>query len=141
MATFDSDGLDDLMLSMSELAAMPDSIKDEILNAQADVVVEAQKQTARSYGVEDTGLMVEKIKKTKAKTDKHGVRSIHVYPQGSRTRHGTKTRNAEIAFENEYGNADQTARPFVRDANERSADETTAAGADKYDSWLKSLNL
>ena len=72
MATFSSNGLDELILSLEEVAQLPDSVKDEILNAQADVVVQAQRQKARAYGVHRTGLTVEKIGKGKPKTTKDG---------------------------------------------------------------------
>ena len=48
-------GLDDLMLSMEEIAQIPDNVKDEMLDAQADVVVSAQRAKARAYGVQETG--------------------------------------------------------------------------------------
>lgn len=140
MATFDTFGFDSLELSFREIAAIPADVQDKILNAQADVVVEAQRESAKSYGVEDSGLMIEKIKKTGVKDTKDG-RVIHVYPQGSRKRGNVKTRNAEIGFENEYGKTGQEARPWMQTANERCAEETTAAGAAVLDEWYKSKNL
>lgn len=140
MATFSSNGLDELILSLEEVAQLPDSVKDEILNAQADVVVQAQRQKARAYGVHRTGLTVEKIGKGKPKTTKDG-RVIYVYPKGSRLRGKKKTRNAEIAFVNEFGSRKQKARPFIHDANEECAAATVAAGAEVYDRFLKSKNL
>ena len=70
-------------------------------------------------------------------------RCIFVYPQGSRRRgkKGKTTRNAEIAFIAEYGRRKQKARPFIRDANDACAEQTTQAAAKIYDSWLKSKNL
>ena len=140
MATFDTFGLDSLELSFREMAKIPPDVQDKILNAQADVVVEAQRASAKSYGVEDSGLMVDKIKKTKVKETKDG-RVIHVYPQGSRKRCNVTTRNAEIGFENEFGKKGQEARPWMQTANERCAEETTAAGAAVLDEWYKSLDL
>lgn len=143
-------GLDDLMLSMEEIAQIPDDVKDEMLNAMADVLVPSQQAKARAYGVEDTGLLISSIKKGEPKLKKD-TRVIYVYPQGSRTRvtrdrktgekKVTKVRNAEIAFINEYGDRRQKARPFIRDANEACAEATTQAGFEVYDKWLKSKNL
>ena len=46
MATFNCNGIDDLMLSMAEIAAVPESVQDEMLNAQANIVERAQNQKA-----------------------------------------------------------------------------------------------
>ena len=141
MAEISFTGLDDLTLSMQEIAAIPDDVQDEMLNAQADVVVAAQQAKARAYGVQDTGLVIRSIKKGKVKL-RNGVRTIYVYPAGSRVRgKGVKTRNAEIGFVTEYGTTSQKARPFIRDANESSAQATTEAGFKVYDRWLKSKDL
>lgn len=141
MATFDVNGIDGLILSMTEIAEIPESVQDDMLNAQADIVVRAQQEKARAYGVQKTGLLIASIKKGKPKSTKTG-RAIYVYPQGSRKRGKKQTRNAEIAFVAEYGRPKkQKARPFIRDANETSAEATTNAGAKVYDDFLKSKNL
>ena len=67
MASFECNGIDGLIMSMRELAELPEEVQDDILNAQADVVVAAQKEKARAYGVERTGMMVDSIGKTKPK--------------------------------------------------------------------------
>lgn len=133
-------GLDDLILSMEEIAQIPDEVQDAMLNAQADVVTAAQKARARAYGVQDTGLVISSIKKGKPKRKK-GVRVIYITPSGTRRRGKQTVRNAEIAFINEYGDRRQRARPFIRDANEACAEATTQAGFEVYDKWLKSKNL
>ena len=140
MAEIGFSGLDELMLSMEEISQIPDEVQDAMLNAQADVVTAAQKAKARAYGVQDTGLVISSIKKGKPKRKK-GVRVIYITPSGTRRRGKQMVRNAEIAFINEYGTKRQRARPFVRDANEASAEATTQAGFEVYDKWLKSKNL
>ena len=140
MAEVSFSGLDELMLSMEEVAQIPDTVKDEMLNAQADVVVAAQRAKARAYGVQDTGMVISSIKKGKPKTKK-GTRIIYVVHSGTRRRGKKTVRNAEIAFVNEYGTKEQRARPFIRDANETSAEATTQAGFEVYDKWLTSKNL
>ena len=153
MAEFSSFGLDELMLSLSEIAEIPEEVQDEILNAQADVTLEAQKNTVRAYGIydeENTGTHVaESLKKCKVKLrKKDGTRVIYITPAGSRKRGGkrrwskvTTTRNAEILFVNEYGKKGQKARPAIRDANEKSAGKATQAAMEVYDRWLKSKDL
>lgn len=140
MAEVSFSGLDELMLSMEEVAQIPDTVKDEMLNAQADVVAAAQQAKARAYGVQDTGMVIGSIKKGKPKTKKD-TRIIYVVPSGTRRRGKKTVRNAEIAFVNEYGTKEQRPRPFIRDANEASAEATTQAGFEVYDKWLTSKNL
>lgn len=142
MAGLSYQGLDELMLSMQEIAELPDAVIDEMLNAQADVVVQAQREQARVMGVKDpkSGLTIRSIKKGKVKVKK-GVRVIYVTPSGTRKRGKKRVRNAEIAFINEYGKKNQKARPFIRTANEKSAKETTDAAAAVYGRWLQSKNL
>ena len=142
MAEMQVDGLEELMLSLEAAANIPADVQDAMLNAQADVVVSAQKAKGRAYGVEDTGLLMSSITKGKPKQSKEG-RLIYVYPRGTRTRgaNGRLVRNGEIAFVNEYGTRSQRARPFIRDANESSAEATTEAAASVYDSFLRSKNL
>ena len=97
-------------------------------------------------GVQDTGLTISKIKKTKVKV-KSGKRVIYIYPQGTRVRgkgengKPVRVRNAEIAFINEYGTRRQAARPFVLQGNETSAEETTQAQATVYYRWLETTGL
>jgi HK97 gp10 family phage protein len=137
MATFDCKGIDDLMLSMAEIAAVPEDIQDEMLNAQANIVERAQKSKGSAYGVHRTGVTLGSIKRTRIKRGKDG-RGLYVYPQG---KNADGNRNAEVAFINEFGKRGQSARPFINDANETSAAETTQAAFAVYDKWLKSKNL
>lgn len=130
-----------LQMDLAELAALPDELTSDMLNAQADVIVEGQQKTAREMGVYDTGQMAASIKKGGVKTAKSGSKSLYVSPSGSRKRNGTTTSNAEIAFVNEYGKRGQYPRPFIRTANEKYADDAVNAAYRVYDQYLKSKNL
>ena len=66
---------------------------------------------------------------------------IYVTPTGTRKRGKTVTRNAEIAFLNEFGTKTIQARGFIRAANEKCADDYTAAQAAVYNRWLESKDL
>ena len=146
MAQLSFSGLDELILSMSEVEEIPADVQDAMLNAGADVVVQAQKRAAEDMGIQDTGLTIGSIKKSKIKL-KDGRRVIYVYPSGTRIRglakkgNPIRVRNAEIAFVNEYGTRTQPARPFVWKGNETSAKETTQAEAEIYNRWLRSKGL
>ena len=137
MATFDCNGIDDLMLSMAEIAAVPEDVQDEMLNAQAAVVERAQKSKGEAYGVHRTGVTLDNIKRTTPKSGKSG-RGLYVYSQG---KNADGNRNAEVAFLAEFGKKNQRARPFIKDANETSENETTAAALSVYDNWLKSKGV
>ena len=141
MAEFKAVGLDELSLSLQEIAEIPEDIQDEMLRAQGDIVARAQRESAQRYGIQRTGTLIRSIKAGKVKLDKHGNRVLYVTPVGSRVRGGKKTTNAEIAFLNEYGTRRQKARPFMRDANERSAEAATQAAADIYYRWQESRGL
>lgn len=138
MADFGVSGLDELILSLQEVAQLPEGIQDEMLNAQADVVLQAQREAAIS--IKDTGKTAQSLRKGKPKSRK-GVRSISITFSGSRKRGKASTRNAEIAFVNEFGKRGVPARNFIRSANERSATASTQAAAAVYDQYLLSKGL
>lgn len=140
MARLEVNGLSELSLSLEEMASIPEEVLDEMLNAQADVIADAQKKKARAYGVYKTGGVIASIRKGKIKRLRDG-KSIMVSFQGSRQRGNISTREAEIAFINEFGKRNQPARPFIRDANESAADGAIQASETVYDNWLKSKNL
>ena len=143
MAEFSCNGLDDLMLSIQEIAEIPEDVQNAILQAGADVVAQAQREKVKAYGIYDGSSpkhVADSIKPGKIKLKK-GQRIIYVTPTGSRRRGKTVTRNAEILFVNEYGRRGRKARPAVEDANEASAEKTTAAMAAVHEKWLKSKNL
>lgn len=141
MAEFKAVGLDELALSLQEIAEIPEDIQDEMLQAQGNIVARAQRESAQRYGIQRTGTMIRSIKPGRVKRDKRGNRVLYVTPVGSRVRGGKKTTNAEIALLNEYGTRRQRARPFMRDANERSAEAATQAAADIYYRWQDSRGL
>lgn len=62
---------------------------------------------------------------------------VDIYFEGSRTRNGIKTRNAEIAFINEYGDRDQSARPFMGNAIAENEDKIVQAGIDILGDWME----
>lgn len=158
MAKIDFRGLDEFRLTMQDVANLPESVQDEMLNAGADITVAAQRAEAAKLGKSyrnpgqtrdySTGRVAASIKRGKVKIDKDGNRVLYITPSGSRTRGGKrkgkepkKTRNAEIAFMNEYGRKDMPARGWIRLANEQSSEACTAAQAAVYDRYLKSKNL
>lgn len=133
-------GIDALTRDLADLAKLPDSVLSAMLEAEADVIVPAQQKAAREmlggkgYG---TGATAASIKKGKTKRERDGM-TITVAPQGTNKR---GTRNAEVAFINEYGKKGQPARPFIRTANERAEKEAVEAGEKVYHAYLDGKNL
>lgn len=150
MARVEFSGIDEVVTSLTELSELPDEVIDAMLNARADVVVKAQRAEARKLGTEyrnkgqkknyATGMTANSIRKGKVKV-KDGQRVLYITPTGSRRRGKTKTRNAEIAFLNEYGTRTINARNFIRIANERAADAATAAEFEVYSRYLEKKGL
>ena len=135
-------GIDALSDDFAALARLPESVIDGILDAEAEVITAAQREEIEKQwrGPHSLGISSKSIKKGKAKKDKDG-RSLSVYPQGTRKRGGQTTRNAEIAFINEYGKRGQPARPAIDAANKKKEEEAVAAGERVYNQFLDSRNL
>ena len=139
MPYFELEGLDGIVGSFDELADMPDDVAEAMLNAEADVVLKAQKSTGEAMGVHRTGVTLDSLQKTAfARIQQTGNASMRVEFVGN---NADGNRNAEVAFINEYGKTNQPSRPFVHTANENSAAETTMAAWRIYDNYLKSKNL
>lgn len=138
MARLSVSGLDDLMLSMEEIASIPDDVAKEMLEAEAEIVEEAQIAYGMSMGVYRIGETLRSIRKGKMKRGKSGERLLYVSPQGTNDR---GERNATVAFVNEFGKRGQPARPFIGTANETAATPAVEAAAEVYDEWLKSKDL
>lgn len=143
MAEFSFSGINELELSLREIEELPEEVADEMLEAQADVLIDEIQNRGEAYGVmaPGSGKMLKSIKKGKAKRGKNGTRQIVVSPRGSRTRGKKKTSNAEIAFLNNYGTRHQQARPFWSDAEKTSEKSMEKAAAEVHDKWLISKGL
>jgi len=137
MGSITTIGLENLIDDLSSLAQIPDSVIDDILTAQADVIEPEQRKMAQSMGVYRTGVTAGSIKRTKIKIGKDG-RYIDIYPQG---KNAAGNANAEVAFVNEFGKKNQPARPFIRTANENRADEAVAQAEKVLDTFINNKNL
>lgn len=132
-------GLDELLGDLDSLAKLPDSVTDGMLEAEADVIAAAQQAQAAKMWTGDyaTGTTARSIKKGKVKKTGLG-KSITVAPTGTNKR---GTRNAEVAFINEYGKKGQPGRPAIRTANEQKEKEAVEAGEKVYHAYLDGKNL
>ena len=137
-------GIDGLMDDLAALAALPDSVVEGILDAEADIIVAQQQHEVGSQwrGPYSEQLSAKSIKKGKVKKTRDG-RYITISPQGTRKRGGRSTRNAEIAFINEFGAPGRgiQARPAIDTANKKKEGEAVDAGERVYNAYLESRNL
>lgn len=165
MAQLSFSGIDDLMLSLSDIAELPDAVADEMLEAEAQIVAEATREEAAKLGMYEgydthnnerhtsltnqlpgqvrsysTGELAKSVKVGKMKIVK-GVRQKSIYFAGSRKRGKTVTRNAEIAFLNEFGTRTINQRNFVLLANQKAGGRAEKAAEKVYDKFLRSKGL
>lgn len=144
MAKFYMDGLGDLMDAFEDLERLPEEVPLGMLDAEAEVLYNAQKQKAETMirGPYSAGRVTNAIKKGPPKKSKDGYIQ-HITFEGIVVDkyHPNGTRAAEIAFVNEFGKPGQPARPFIKTANEESGDEAVEAGAKVYDKYLESKGL
>ena len=139
MASFEVSGMDDLAEAFGRISDIPDSVAQEALGKMAELAAGRIKAQGETMGVRDPTSdvhILDNIKPTKAKKGKDGWYEDITFA-GSRTRNGIRTRNAEIAFVQEYGKRSQQARPFVGTAMEANADRITEAGWQIVGDWME----
>ena len=140
MAKLSVDGLDGLMLSLEEIASIPDDVVQAMLDAEAQVVEEAQIAQGMTMEVYDTKQTLRSIRRGRMKRAKDGSRVVYITPQG---RNDRGERNAAVAFINEYGVPSRKIppRPFIAVANEKAAGPAVAEAEKIYDEILRSKDL
>lgn len=139
MATLKIEGMDGLNAALGRIQNIPADAKTKALSDMADIAAAAIRRSGEAMGVRDPESEVhilDKISKTKARmTASGGYQDITF--SGIRTRGKTKTRNAEIAFVNEYGKRGQPARPFIGQAMTQNEEKIAAAGGDVLGDWIE----
>lgn len=131
MADFNVVGLDGVIQDMMRHAQAAEEAIPEMLKAGAEILVNAQKEEAQAMKIRDTGDFIKSIKATSVKGNGEGS-YVDVYPQGKDHK---GVRNAEKGFIAEYGTSKIKARPWMRTANEKSAEEVTAAEKEIWDKY------
>ena len=118
MATMTTTGLDEYMFSFEELSQLPDSVLQEMLQAEGEVIKEGQIKTAQRMlqGPYNQGGVVSGIKLGKFKRNA-GNATMYVTFEGEQ--HG----------------------PFIREANETNADKAVDAAEKVYDNYLSRKGL
>ena len=132
MASLELYGFEELAEAYLRIQEIPWPVMEESL----DEMAEAGLQAIKAQGESDVHIL-DSLKRRKAKkTDSGGYEDVAF--SGSRLRHegGKRTSNAVIAFENEYGNRKQAARPFVDLGLNRQEDEIME-GAESILDWME----
>ena len=142
MATLKEYGFDDLQDALNRIAYIPESVKQEALNGMADIAAAKIRAEGASMGVRDPDSSVhilDKISKnSKAKlSDAGGYKMITFTGNRRRGDRTSETRNAEIAFVNEYGKRNQPARPFILTALNNNAEEITDPAEKAIGDWIE----
>lgn len=139
MATLELEGFDSLEDAFRRISEIPFAVTEEALDGMAAVAAEKIRAQGESMGVRDPDSdvhILDRIRTNKAKqTESGGYESITF--SGSRTRGGTRTRNAEIAFVNEYGKRGQQARPFIGTAMTQNEDKILEPAQDVIGGWIE----
>ena len=139
MASLELLGFDSLEQAIRRISDMPWSIKEDALDSMADEAAALIRSTGESMGVRDPESdvhILDRIKTNKAKQTQSGGYETITF-SGTRTRNGRKTRNAEIAFVNEYGKRNQPARPFIGTAMSKNEDRITDPAEEIIGGWIE----
>lgn len=147
MPKFMTRGMDELILSLEQLATTPEETQYSILEAGASALIPRWKETLQS--MKRTGQLIESIKAARKKGE---TLIVAITPKGKRKgaytgqrkTHGGGTyqgTNAEVAYVLEYGTPRMAATHWMETTNEEAGDEVVAAEAAVWDDYLKSLNL
>ena len=139
MATLELTGFDDLEDAFQRISEIPFDVTAEALDAMAAVAADAIRSTGESMGVRDPESdvhILDRIKPRKPKKTTEGGYEMISFT-GTRRRGNTTTRNAEIAFVNEYGKKGQPARPFIGTAMNRSADRIQDQAEKVIGDWIE----
>lgn len=138
MATLELFGFDDIAEAYLRIKEIPWPVMEKALDDMAEEGLKAIRASGQAMNVKDPESdvhILDKLVRRKAKkTDSGGYEDVNF--SGSRVRNGVRTRNAVIAFENEYGNRRQVARPFVGMAMAAEEDEI-AEGAEGILDWIE----
>ena len=139
MATLELQGFEGLEDAFRRISEIPFDVTAEALDAMAAVAADAIRSTGESMGVRDPESdvhILDRVKPRKPKKTTEGGYEMISFT-GTRRRGNTTTRNAEIAFVNEYGKKGQPARPFIGTAMNRSADRIQDQAEKVIGDWIE----
>ena len=139
MASFMCYGPDELASALNKISDIPEEVKIDALKAGGKIIAAEQKKVGEEKGIRDPNSNVhilDKIKVNKPKIKRYSA-SVSITFSGNRKRGKTKTRNAEIAFFNEFGTKEMPARPFISVANAKAKEKAIKAIADVIHDYIE----
>lgn len=141
MARLEISGLDELDRVFRELGNVPDDVTERACKAGAEIAAAKIKQTGESKRIrsEIAPHILDHIKVGKfKKTDGGGYVDITFTGTQKKTKGSKPQKNSLIAFQNEYGNSTQSARPFVGPTMASNEDAIVQPMADAIGDFMES---
>ena len=132
MAKFNVTGMEAVIKDMNRLGQQSGSVAREMLEAAADVAVEAWQTAIQSHGHIETGAMYRGVKPSQIKSAGDSL-SITVYPQG---KDGHGARNEEKAFIKHFGRRHERGSGFVTEAENAAEAPAQAAMVAIWDRFI-----
>lgn len=147
MARLDVSGCDALIAGLEDMAKSAPEIRGKILDAEADVIEPAIRESIRSENLIRSGKLLQSI--TRRKATSAGLPIIRIGPTGehhrylpSRGKSGIVTAG-QVGYIQEYGvpRKNIKARLFLTKALEKSTSAAYDAAEKVYNDYLKTKNL
>lgn len=136
-------GFDDLQDAFKAISTVPFSVTRRALDGMAEVAEEKIRATGESMGVRDPDPdvqehILDRISHSKPKQTEDGGKAFITF-LGSRLRGNTVTRNAAIAYINEYGAPRRgiSARPFISTGMTKNDKEISAPAEEIIGGWIE----
>lgn len=140
MATVKLEGIQEIDKMFMRMSNIPFNILSDALGEMAKSAADAVEKTGSAMGVRDPESdehILDKITTTKPKkTSGGGTADVTFSGTRERGRNNYETRNAEIAFVNEYGKRGQEKRPFIRQATEQYSKQIFDPGEKILGDWF-----
>jgi len=165
MASFDTMGLDALILDLDEISELDDDTAEAMLEAGGEVIRKAHVAEIKSRFSSHSGKFEASPTVHKKMGGNGSQRYVLIYPGGPHHTYkatvstytkmnwgrkgitktkggGTKeTSNQDVGFVHEFGGHGNAATQWMREANEKHAGEAVEAEFAVFDKWHKSHNL
>ena len=132
MARFDTSGMDDLIRDMERMGQLSGEVAKVMVEAAAQEIKAAWKESAEDHGLRDTGAMIESIDAPGPVMDFGTALGKDIYPTG-KDRKGV--RNAEKAFILHYGTSRIRASYWWSMAEQEADPRVIAAMRAIWDEW------
>ena len=136
-------GFDELQDAFRAISSIPFAVTKQALDGMADVAEGKIRATGESMGVRDTDPeatvhILDHISHSRPMKTEDGGKAFITFT-GTRQRGNTITRNAEIAYINEYGAPRRgiSARPFISTAMAQGEDEIAAPADEIIGGWIE----